>query len=270
MGRRQENKDETRAQEWLKHQGFVNVQRPRSDLPDIVIDGDYAVEVTRLNQRILVGSDKNSKGKEQAWIPLRDQIEKILGGLGPPGNEGRSWFVDCEYDFSKPLPRPKTIAAQVSEVLAPLRHPYDDRVISDMQSRYFDCEKHSGEIAYLEFPHLCLDCGICLELSEFSYHPAKFLLQNVSDGKGILLAEELALSIRNRIHAKLASMRNRNVTWEYKHWWLILVDHVCHAPMQMLSQCELSYIRNQDYDFWTRIVIISSRAPGWHFDVLPP
>lgn len=82
-----------------------------------------------------------------------------------------------------------------------------------MQSRHFDCEKHGGEIAYLGFPHLCIYCGICLELS---HHPAKFFLQNVSDGKGILLAEELKLGIRNRIRTKSERVRSQSRVREYK------------------------------------------------------
>ena len=269
MDNRQKNEDEARARDWLKQQGFERVRRPMSDPPDFVIDGDCAVEVTRLNQRILVGDEKRSKGEEQARVPLTEQIERVLGKLGPPGNQGRSWTVDCEYDFTKPLPQRKVVAAQISEALAPLRVPYDDRVIADMQSRHLDCGKHGGELAYLGFPHLCLDCGICLELDEISHRPAKFILQNVSAGEGILLAEELKLGIRNRIRAKSVRVRSQNRVRVYKLWWLILVDHVCQAPIQVLSQHELSNIRDQDCDFWSRIVIVGSRIPAWHLDLLP-
>ena len=136
-----------------------------------------------------------------------------------------------------------------------------------MHSRHFDYDKHAGETSHLSFPHLCLDCGICLELVEFSHEPARFILQNVSDGHGIGVAEELKASIRNRIWDKSRRVRNRGRIGEYDCWWLILVDHVCHAPIQILSQHELSYIRDHQFDFWSRIVIVSSRNRHWCYEL---
>lgn len=65
MDKRQENEDETRARDWLKQQGVVRVRRPSSDPPDFVIDGDCAVEVTRLNQRIVVGAKSVPRAKNK-------------------------------------------------------------------------------------------------------------------------------------------------------------------------------------------------------------
>ena len=268
MVERQKNNDELCAQNWLTQQGYRDIRRPSDDPPDFVVDGHYAVEVTRLNQRIVVGDNKRSKGEEQARIPLTNCIEEIVCKLGPPGNEGRSWVIDCEYDFSEPLPHQNVVTAQISEALAPLLKLYDDRVISGIHSRHLDYSKHADELEYLNYPHLCLPCGICLELGEFSHSPAKFFLQNVSDGEGIGIAEELEKSIRNRIRDKSKKVRNQNKVGEYTNWWLVLVDHVCHLPMQILSDHELSFIRDQKFDFWTRVVIVSSRNPGRHFDLL--
>lgn len=107
MVHRKENEDELCAQDWLRQQGYSDIRRPCDDPPDFVVDG-CAVEVTRLNQRIVVGNDKQSIGEEEARKPLEDRIRKILDQLGPPGNDGCSWVVDCEYDFSKPLPTPRS------------------------------------------------------------------------------------------------------------------------------------------------------------------
>ena len=65
-----ENKDELRAKNWLREQGYRDIRRPCSDPPDFVIDGNFAVEVTRLNQRITVGNGRGSKGEEEARMPL--------------------------------------------------------------------------------------------------------------------------------------------------------------------------------------------------------
>ena len=268
MAKRKENEDELCAQDWLRQQGYRDIRRPRDDPPDFVVDGVYAVEVTRLNQRIVIGNDGQSVGEEEARKPLTGLIEKIIGQLGPPGNEGCSWIIDCEYDFSDPLPSPKTVTRQISEALTPLLRPYDETVISGMHSKYFNYDKHAGETSHLRFPHLCLDCGICLELAEVSHESAKFILQNVSDGHGIGLSTELKASIQNRILDKSTNVRKQGKVGKYRSWWLVLVDHVCHVPMSVLSEDELSFVREQRFDFWSRVVIVSSRNPSWNYELL--
>ena len=277
MAKRKENEDELCAQDWLRQQGYRDIRRPCSDPPDFVVDGVCAVEVTRLNQRIVIGDDKRSRGEEEARKRLTDCIENVIGQLGPPGNEGCSWIVDFEYDLSnlkwlksyspKVKINSKIVANQISEALASLLQPYDMNVVSDMHSRYFDYGKHAGEISYLGFPHLCLECGICLELGEFFGSPARFFLQNVSDGEGIGVAEELSKSIQHWIRVKSRKVRSKDKIGEYASWWLILVDHVCHAPIQILSQHELSYIRDHQFDFWSRIAIVSSRNLHWYYEL---
>ena len=268
MAKRKENEDELCAEVWLRQQGCRDIRRPRNDPPDFVVDGVYAVEVTRLNQRIVVGNGGISRGEEEARIPLTGCIEKAIGKLGPPGNEGFSWVINCEYDFSEPLPTPKLVTRQISEALAPLLQPYDESVVSGIHLKYFNHDKHAGEISYLSFPHLCLDCGICLELGEFSHSPATFLLQNVSEGHGIGVAWELKTSIQHRVLEKSTIVRNQDRVGQYRSWRLILVGHVCHVPMTFLSEVELSLVRDQHFDFWSRVTIISSRNPSWHYELL--
>ena len=267
MAKRRENDDELLAQNWLRTQGHVNIRRPSSDPPDFVVDGRLAVEVTRLSQEIIVGAGMRSRAEEQARIPLTIQIETTIEQLGPPGNEGRSWIINCEYDFSVPLPKPRKVSAQISDALAPLLAPYDHKVVAGMRARHFDSNRHAGEIAGIRFPHLCLECGICLDLEEFSHAPAKFLVPNVSDGEGMVVAGELVKGIRNRIRAKSETIRNQDRIGDYRSWWLVLVDHVCLVPMQVLSEHELSFVRDQDFDFWDRVVVVSSKNVNWHYDL---
>ena len=262
------NEDELCAQNWLRQQGYRDIRRPYDDPPDFVVDGVYAVEVTRLNQRIVIGDDSHSVGEEEARKPLTGLIEKIIGQLGPPGNEECSWIIDCEYDFSEPLPTPKIVTRQISEALAPLLRPYDESVISGIHSKYFNHDKHAGESFHLGFPHLCLDCGICLDMVKVSQSPAKFILQNVSDGYGIGLPTELKTSIQNRVLDKSTNICKQGKVGKYRSWWLILVDHVCQMPMTFLSEDQLSIVRDQRFDFWSRVVIVSSRNPSWHYDLL--
>lgn len=280
MARREENRDEVCAEQWLRQQGFRDIVRPCSDPPDFVVDDDCAVEVTRLNQRIVVGDQNESVAEEEVSKRLTDCLRNAIDRLGSPGNKGRSWIVDVEYNLSNPgwlmsssqrvKINSKVVSDQVSGALAPLSQPYDSNVISRMHSEHLDHDKHAGEIPHLGFPHLCLKCGLCLELAEVSHEPAKFILQNVSDGEGSLLAEELRKSVQHRIRDKSGRIQKRDkIKANYDSWWLILVDHVSHAPMQLLSPRELSCIRNQQFGFWSRVVIVSSRSPYWHCQLHP-
>ncbi|MDE0282520.1 MAG: hypothetical protein OXN16_15835 [Gammaproteobacteria bacterium] len=101
---RRENEDELLALNWLKKQGYSDIQKPCSDPPDFVVDGNLAVEVTRISQRIALDSGSQTKAEEEIRKPLTGVLREIFEKLGPPGNKGRSWVVDCEYDFSSPLP----------------------------------------------------------------------------------------------------------------------------------------------------------------------
>lgn len=268
MGKGPKNDDERCAENWLRQQMHQDCQWLLDDPPDLLIDGFWAVEVTRLNQRLLVGDDKRSIGEEEARIPLTQCLEEVIFRLGPPGNEGKSWVIDCEYDFREPLPSRKTVAAQASEALVPLSRPYDDSTVSAMHRRYVNYDRHSGETSFLEFPHLCLECGICLDLGEFSHDPATFFVRPVSDGEGISIATELAGSIRNRIEHKSHVVRRQNRIGNYENWWLILIDHVSHLPIQALSDREQAFVRDQDFEFWSRVTIVSSLDAPWHYDLI--
>ena len=267
MTKRKENQDELRAQSWLSQQGYNDIQRPHSDPPDFVVDGKYAVEVTRLGQRIMVGDDEDSKDEKQVQEPLTRLIKKVLAELGPPGNKGRSWVIDCEYDFTQPRPKTKVAKQQIFKALSPLSKPYDDRVISNMCSKHMGYREPTGKGSDWNSLCLSLECGIHLELLEFAHDPGRFFLNNVSDGEGIWVAGELKESIRNRIHDKSEKIRKQNRIEKYANWWLILVDHVYYMPMRNLSDHELSSIREQDFDFWSRVVIVSSENPGRYYDL---
>ncbi len=269
MAGQPENSDERLAREWLIREGYDDVQRQSDDPPDFVVNGDCAVEVTRLSQRIVVGAETSTKAEVEARKPLKDHIAKVIERLGPPGNEGRSWVIDCEYDFSTPLPDRRSVAGQISEALAPLLKPHDVRVVAAMHSEHLDFGKHPGEASYLGFPHLCLACGLCLEPTEFAHDPASFILNDVSSGEGIGLTVELAKGIRNGIRTKSKKIRDQDRLRNYGTWWLVLVDHIGIRPMHMLSEHELSAVRTQDFDFWDRVVVVGSNNVYWHFDLKP-
>ena len=246
-----ENADECLARKWLESQGYTNIKRLCLDPPDYVVGPaeEYAVEVRRLNQRVEVAGQY--EGEEQSRIALRNTIEEVLEEFGRP-TEGQVWIVDCEYDFSKSLPKTKITKGEVRKALQPLSRPCGDDIIEQ---------------------HLCLPCGICFELAAVKALEStefKFLLQNVSIGKGIGIAYELINSIQYAVTEKSHKIRKKNKINDYENWWLLLIDHICHVPISILGESELKALREsiQDRDFWSRIVIISSKNVNWSYEFM--
>lgn len=258
-----ENDDERLAKKWLESQGYSNIKR-EEDPPDYVVDGNFAVEIRRLNRSIQVNGQ--TEGEETSRISLSKTIESILSGIDLSGNK-QSWIVDCEYDFSRPLPKKKIVEKQICEALQPLTQPYDTDVILQHRSKYLDYDKHAGELDYLHGLHLCLPCGICIELEEIPTTPARFLLQNVSDGKGVAVLSELESNIKAAIKEKSQKIKDRKN--DFDKWWLILIDHICYVPYSGLTQTELENLRTsiRVEKPWSRIIIISLWSPDCWYEL---
>ena len=88
-----------------------------------------------------------------------------------------------------------------------------------------------------------LPCGICLELQDNSVQPARFVLQNVSDGEGVLILPELEKNIKAAIKEKSQKIKGRENNFDA--WWLILIDHIGLVPNSGLTQPELEELRKE-------------------------
>ena len=256
------NNDERLAEEWLRRQKHIQIQRLCNDPPDFMVDGRYAVEVRRLNLTNEV--DGKTKGEENSRIPLCRTIKSTLAKIGPPAND-QSLVVDCEYDFSKPLPEAKDTKKQIREALLTFTQPYDDEVISELRSKYIDYHKHAHELDSLCGLHLCLPCGICLELQDISAQPARFVLQNVSAREGLLVLPELQKNIKAEIKEKYQKIKDRENNCDT--WWLILIDHIGRVPISGLTQTELKELRKEIRTEapWSRVIIVSLWDPdSWY------
>ena len=253
-----ENDDERWARKWLEFQGYSNIELIKDDPPDIVVEGEYAVEVRRLNLKIRQG-----EGEETPRISLQRTIEKTLAGIGPPAKD-QSWVIDCEYDFSRFFKK-RVVKRQVREALLPLTQPYDEKIFGELRSKYLDYHKHAHELDYLGALHLCLPCGICLELQDISVQPARFVLQDVSDGEGVLVLPELQKNIESAIKEKSERIRGRENN--FGAWWLILIDHIGRVPNLGVTQAELEELREEirAETPWSRIIIVSLRnLDSWY------
>ena len=253
-----ENEDELLAKNWLIQQGYSDIHRPYDDPPDFIVDGKYAVEVTRLSRRIKGDNETGTIALEEKEIPLTNCIEKVINKLGPLGNSGVYWEIVCKYNSNMPLPDKKSVCDQIETALSPLLKPYDKQVISNLNSRYSNCHKHD-KLIYRRRPLcLCLKCGICLLLTEeYSSKNMGFIIAEVSDDDGGWIAEELCCSIPDRIIEKSEKVCKHSNFRKYDIWWLILVSHVFPFSLHGLSEEELSFIQNINYVFWSQVVIVS-------------
>lgn len=245
MARHQENRDERIAGEWLELQGHRNIEKQTDDPPDFVVDGKYAVEVRRLNSMIEI--DGKTKGEEESQIPLREEIEEVLEKFGPL-DDGWGWHVNCEYDFQESeIPPAKDVQKEISQALHELlRSPHP--------------AEHSLDPKLIE-----LKCGIRLELFPGRSETA-FALNDVSDGMGIMVLDELIKSVpfcMNEKRGKVAARKNR-----HREWWLLLIDHIGFVP-RPLSENELSILRKEVplQEPFSRVVIVSSWNPEWYYEL---
>ena len=256
-----ENRDELIGRQWLEHH-CTTVRRVCDDPPDYVAD-QFAVEVRRLNLGFRVKG--STRGEEESRIPLRKSIKHALARIGKPAN-GRSWVIDCEYDFSTGLPEPKVLHREISQALEPLTKAYDDEVLMRLRSEHPLDGRHRDESDLLSHLHLCLKCGICLDLEEVAAaRDASFVLGDISDGEGTLLFAELEKRIKDAINEKAEKIAHRVNC--FGEWWLILVDHVGFVPNSGLTTNELSGLRasiHVEYP-WSRVIIVSREQPNsWY------
>ena len=308
MTKRQQNKDELWAEKWLRRQGHADIQPLCDDPPDFVVEGRHAVavEVTRLTQRMENESGK-SKAIADLLESLRCAVQETLIEIRPFEGAKTSWTVHCTYPLSfhkRSKKQQNKITNEVKEQIRSALHPltvaYDKTVLRQFMRRYLDYDRHADEFEFLGDLHFCLQGGLCFDLielrhlddpvefasmysnilnesefvelrnnlTEFHHGPPQFVLQDVSDGEGIALAPELGRSIGYCICDKSKKVRNKGRIGTYDEWWLVLVDHVGIVPMQILGPDEQKLVRGHDLDFWTRVVIVSSRNLDWHYELL--
>lgn len=247
MARQPENKDERIAREWLKQQGYTNIEWPDEDPPDFVVDGRYAVEVRRMDPVIEI--DGKIKGEEELQIPLLRAVKKVLDSFGPPVN-GKGFFVDGVYDYSQlQLPQSEALEQEIKEALQPFR----DEVLKPDQN------------PSLLPGRLELECGICLNLRRGCPKSSMFALWHVSDGKGRRVSGEVGKSLQHCIDEKCAKASRKEKDHPGHEWWLLLVDRVLGISVQSLSEPELESLHKeiQVHKPFSRVFVISPENLEW-------
>lgn len=242
----------------------MEIEPPETDPPDYVVNDKFAVEVRRLNLKIQTNGQ--TKGEEEAQIPLRETVKKILKEFGPPTKK-QGWYVDCEYDFSNPLPKPKVIKREAQKYLSPYARPSNNDLIKQYELGHRAYNRDTGEPILSSSFFLNLPCGIRLALTPGSPTSAMFLLQSVSDGVGILLLQELIANIKDAIREKSQKIKKRQA--DFDEWWLILIDHIGYVQLSGLSQVERKNLRTaiRVKPPWSRIIIVSHADPNVGYEL---
>ena len=257
MARQPENKDERIAREWLKQQGYTNIEWPDEDPPDFVVDGRYAVEVRRMNPIIEIDGQK--KGEEELRIRLFDAVKRVLDSFGP-SVKGRGFSISCEYDYpGSPLPQSKVLEQEIKEAL----QPFHDEVLKPDQ--FSPC---------LLPRQLKLECGICLDLQPENQQLSMFSIepQGVSDGKGCWLLDEVRKSLQHSIEEKCHKICRKIAEQESLYrdheWWLLLIYRMFDMPLQILPQDDMESLSREVrvQKPVSRVIVISPENLEWFYE----
>ena len=266
-----EKPDEALARGWLVSlaRDPDSVCRPKRDPPDYVLDGEIAVEVTRLSEQ----------GRGTTSLPslhsLEEVVEGVLKDLGPPGH-GRSLCVFWVYEPSRCLPKPKRMRKLIRDALM----PYTERSAMPEKLR---------ELSLTGIADLLLPCGLSLRLvhHQSTDDTPSFTFCGFSGMTAEHVREKLLKDLKCAVVEKAKSIEKaackRGRSWydAYSRWWLVVVDRVftCEIftfdgtnhgqrllrDMTSLTQ-ELARTGGPSR-IWSRIVVLAPQAP-WREYVL--
>ena len=215
--------------DYLAHRGYTNIiYEPDGNIPpDFLVDGTIAIEVRRLNQNHLNGTD--AEGLEEVSIPLGNRIKKLINSLGAP-TEAESWFVF--FRFKRPVEPWKSLSPKLRQAL---------------ETFMAVSVKQKGTIANTK--------GFELDVFRASKpHATMFLMGGCNDydsgGRLLSKMETNICHCANEKSSKIGKVRHK-----YGQWWLALVDHIGYS----LDEFDREMFRDQmsiKHD-WDKIILIN-------------
>lgn len=247
-----ENDDELLARGWLVSltSDPESVRQPACDPPDYVLNGDIAVEVTRI-----------SEGDETSLHSLKKVAEDVLAELGPPGN-GSSLCVMWVYEPTRSFPRPERMKEQIRTALTPYTKPYS------MPAGIEDCR---------------LPCGLSLRLvhSWPTNEEPSFKLQGFPAMTGNHIREKLLENVERAVTKKIEKIRDRRS--DFDTWWLVLVDRVFSTDsftfdgtnegkrLLRSMRCIAQRLAITERSWpWSRIIVLAPPTPCCGYDLTDP
>ena len=256
-----EDPDEVLAKEWLVSLtgDSKSVCRPKCDPPDYVLNGDIAVEVTRLSEQ-----GRGSKTSLPSLHSLEEVVEDVLKDLGPPGN-GQSLCVFWVYAPWRCLPKKKKhMKKQMKKQICNALMPYTERCAMPEKLRY---------LSLAGIADLPLACGLSLRLVHLrpTNEAPIFKFCGFSGMTAAHDRKKLLKDLKHAVRKKSEDVRGSHPG----PWWLVLVDRVFTSKtftfdgtnkgkhllrdMTLLTQ-ELACTEGPSW-LWSRIVVLAPHAP---------
>lgn len=210
-----DNVDEKTAEEWLRKNNHRPVQC-KADPPDYLIDGDIAVEVTRL-----------SRGEESTLVPLRKVAKEVLKEYVFPDDQP-GWDVDVDRIPGRipgrSLPETeetKRIIRVAVRKLMKCNCYYHEDKNSRIEIYFVDNPSHSG-----------------------------FVLKGTDFGEGEWEGDVIK-KIQLCVDKKMAKVKRKFS--QHKEWWLLLADHAHPGLAALALVAPRSSI---DIKSWSKVVVL--------------
>ena len=216
---------------YLKTLGFETIvyePNGKDKPPDFAINGRIAVEVRRLNQNYLSGTQY--EGLEVLDFSLMHRIENLLVSFGPPVG-GNSWFI--MNTFRRPLEPWSVIGPRLKLALEnfAMSHQKENTRIKLVKNFELEFLQASRRLDFL------------------------FVLGSPDDDDaGWWLLPELYKNLQICVKEKSLKFRKANVFSKYKESWLVFTDHIGLAYDRVTRE----ELRKHEpcVDDWARIVLI--------------
>ena len=192
-----------------------------------MVNGRIAIEVRRLNQNY--GEGENTKGLEEAAIPLWKRIEKLALSIGP-SVDNESWFVS--FRFSRPVEQWKKLKPKLKNAL---------QAFIDSSPR----KKTS----------LNFQKGFKVDIFRASKpHPTFYVMAGYSDQEsGGWLLPEMEKNLQICISEK--TYKIKKVKSKYQEWWLVLSDHIGYS-LDAFDRQQFRDIVSIEHG-WQKIILIN-------------
>ena len=226
------NQDEKLVGDWLVGQGHaVRHLGNGEDPPDIVVDGDVAVEVTTI--------------ASYAFSSLWDFVNRVCKSLGPAENR-RGYYIWVESDDEAllQLGDRRTVAA--------IKRDLKDKIEIALSNHYAspDAQQESGRI---RLPH-GVEMGVIAQISD-NRDNVKYRVGSGGPTGGRLVVPDLINRTQSAIGRKTNNRIIKKRAGSYKEWWLVVTDP--HYARSLNNGDELKTVANAiDYgEPWRRILL---------------
>ncbi len=226
--RSQPNREEQLIIDCLKIQGFENIQpEPDGNVPpDILLDGNIAIEVRRMNQNKISG--QGYVGLENDYYTLQFLIQEIIRDIADI-SFSRSAIVG--YSYGRPLPEKKFIKRKLSQIL-------EEHKICIDEDKEYDISD-SLKIRIIPSTQK-LDIQYQFGMS-IDYDSGGFVVDLIYDNLKLIVAEKEKKILRYKS--------------KYSEWWLAVVDTIGYGLTDL--DAEQFYQKKEIETQFDRILLVS-------------